>query len=85
MITNLKIGDKVILKKPTNIFEQIGIPSDLSFDKNYTVDGLQYSSINKDILRIGISEQPYTLYYIELFESSLKSERRDKLNKLNKI
>jgi len=36
-------------------------------------------------LRIGISEQPYTLYYIELFESSLKSERRDKLNKLNKI
>ncbi len=85
MITNLKIGDKVALKKPTNIFEKMGIPSDLMFEKSYTVNSIDYSIINNDILRVGLMENPHSLYYIELFESSLKSERRDKLNKLNKI
>ena len=85
MIISFKIGDKIVLKKPTNIFEQIGIPSDLSVDETYTVSEIYKGLIDNVIIRIGLKERPYNIYYIELFEPSLKVERRQKLNKLNKI
>ena len=84
MITNLNIGDKIILKKPSNIFEEFGIPSDLSVDETYTVSEIHKVLIDNVIIRVGIKENTYSLYYIGLFETSLKFERRQKLNNLKK-
>ena len=85
MITSLIVGDKISLKTELTIFEIIGTPSELYPNEEYTVDQIEYSCVDGYIVRVGLKEKPYSLYYIGLFEKSLKLERREKLNKLNKI
>jgi len=84
MITSLKIGDKIVLKQPTNIFEEMGVPKTLNFNEIYTVDQLVNSIVDNSIIRVGLKEEPYQIYYIGLFETSLKFERKQKLNNLKK-
>ena len=84
MITSLNIGDKIRLKIPTNIFEEISIPTDLSVDDTYTVSEIHRHIMDNSIIHIGIKESPYLLYCISLFETSLKFERNQKLKKLKK-
>ena len=85
MITYLEIGDKIVLKKPTNIFEKFCIPKKLNFNEIYTVNQIVNSIVDNSLVRVGLEEEPYQIYYIGLFETSLKVERIKKMNNLNKI